>query len=131
MLIDLFSQSNITCREQDLDIRRSYIQDCGTIIPNGVSHGEIKGYSEESVSSFYIVIMPNRLSNLDDYIEETFLNLTSFGENSNEMQSWVNTHLNTILNAQRETTIDTVIGEIYMGLVGEPGRYVIALYTTN
>jgi hypothetical protein len=130
-LLDLLTRNAIFCDDQELNNDGNYEQSCSGIIKDGLVSGEITGNSQGTVAAFSIIFTPFKGSDISDRIEETFLELVSFGENADDMQSWIENNLEEVLNSKDGTLLTSKLPGIYLMMSGQNGVVLLGIIATE
>jgi hypothetical protein len=118
---DMYLSAGIPCADREINPDGSYKQDCNWIISDGVIQGEIVGNSENTVRYFIIMFVPKTGENLNEKIEQTFIEFSSFGDQAGEMQFWINKNLPAIFESQTELEFTQEFADVTLLLSGSIG----------
>ena len=119
-VIKIFENMGANCGDQvkESDGSYTYSQQCNGTLSDGMVIVQIGGQSDDTVLAYFAMFVQYTGKDISDEAEDTFLNMTSFGSHSNEMQSWVKENLPKILSSDEELEFSTEISGVVLMLSG-------------
>lgn len=109
-----FLQIGVLCSDRDEKNDGSYSQECNWVIDDGMVQGKIFGKSENTVSMISIMFIQFIGKDVQDEMKNVFLEFVDFGENSDEMQSWVSERIEDLQSSTDEHVYSVEISNIYL-----------------
>lgn len=121
LLEEKFLNHDLLCGEREFEDDGSYEIECAGSFDDGLVQGIIKGYSKDTVSAFFYMVVPFVSASNEQYIKDAMKDLIDFGDDISGKQAWINDSVELTLDEKNDDEIIENFPDVQLIITGGSG----------